>query len=898
MTEAEHPSLDPDVASLLSRIERGEEVPTLEVLARNPRFLDEQRRASERALASLPREGETLGDFHLVRQLGRGGMGVVYEAEQRSLGRRVALKILLPRAGGDEELRKRFQREAESVSELSHPDICTVHATGVTEGIAWIAMRLIEGRSLAALLAGTEGVPAPVEQLRRVGLLAGAAHALASAHDGGVLHRDLKPGNLMLEEATGRLVLLDFGLARVESSDASTLTESGDRLGTPAYMAPEQICGRSDDLDQRTDVYALGLCLFEAVTGVRPFRGPTQASLFRAILDEGVPDVRTHAPRIPRDLATIVATATAREPHLRYASAAALAGDLDAYLRGDPILARPPSVPERLQRWVARHPGATALLVLLALSLGGAGLLVGRIAADREQVARARAIERADGQERKLEQAFLALGEFRSADAQVLFRELVNDPAIAAEAWAGLLIGLRRDGEPEQILALAPELPEAVAQRPAIQRILRFARMQSGVTDEAAPERQLTQRDAIDHFLSGQEAMLAYLKGLTPDPELALREYRRAVTSAPRARALFHIEYASAAVVAGSTDEREHAVRTLQRIWPDRAHTWLLTGLSRMGGMRGRSHLAGGVLSVYGFETPRAGQDVAGACEAFERALSIDPDLTHARNNLALACFLIGRHEEARVHFMEIARRHPERAGSWLGLGNLEARLKNFEAAEKHFAKGLERAPEDAELLLRMAVTLRLTGRFEEALAFLDRLVKVEPDRARTWEERVRVLSELQRPGEVLAAIEREVAAGSLRPEAHYSLGRRSQAAGDTEAALAHYKRAGELDPGFLPARKREALILARGGKGEEVLRIVDASLAAAKGNRWEKALSVDMMSLKIGMLIQLERYDACREAILEAKRMLEESSLSEDERAAVRRQLAGGLAFLDQQGG
>ena len=293
-----------------------------------------------------------------MREIGRGGMGVVYEAIQVSLGRQVALKILPMGPGADARQLARFQIEAQVAAALHHPHIVPIFAVGCDQGVHYYAMQLIEGRCLAAMLAeqrkpdepGSSGragsnaqSPDRLSPVAAADLAIQAAEALEHAHALGVLHRDIKPANLLVD-ADGHLWVTDFGLARLQGT--GDLTNSGDLLGTLRYMSPEQAAG-GRILDARTDVYSLGATLYELLTGRRAFDGNDRQELLRKITcDEPVPP-RKLDPNIPRDLETIVGKAMAKEPERRYATAQELADDLRRFREDRPILARRPTVAGR-----------------------------------------------------------------------------------------------------------------------------------------------------------------------------------------------------------------------------------------------------------------------------------------------------------------------------------------------------------------------------------------------------------------------------------------------------------------------------------------------------------------------------------------------------------------------
>jgi len=318
----------------------------------------------------LPR----VGRYRLIRQLGRGGQGAVYLAEDTRLGRRVALKVLSPHLGfvSDERL-QRFRREAELVSRLEHPGICSIHEAGTEAGVPFICMRFVEGETLARVLdvrrAG-EGPPHASEEIHRVvRWIERTARALHAAHEAGVIHRDLKPGNLMITPE-GDPVLLDFGIARPEASsgDAAPLTMTGLVHGTPAYMSPEQIAGRPEALDRRTDVYSLGVVLYEALTLHKPFTGDTPLELQRRILDGAASPAQQHNPHLPRDLRIVIETALEPDRRRRYPTALELAEDLRRFREFEPVRARPLELRLHLLRWTQRHPVVSSSLALLGIA--------------------------------------------------------------------------------------------------------------------------------------------------------------------------------------------------------------------------------------------------------------------------------------------------------------------------------------------------------------------------------------------------------------------------------------------------------------------------------------------------------------------------------------------------
>ena len=330
--------------------------------------------ATEPAAKALSTEAPpiaTLGDYRLVHRLGRGGQGDVWLAEDPRLRRQVAIKLLRSVVFASGDGLERFRREAQLAARLDHPGICSVFDVGEVGGVPYLVMRYVAGRPLAeaipALVPAT-GADRQTRLCRVVTIVVAIGRALHTAHEAGVLHRDVKPQNVMLT-ASDQPVLLDFGLARWVSDDA-VFTRTGEPLGTPAYLAPELLAAQPERADRGADVYGLGVLLFECLTGERPFEGPTLESLYRQILDGPQPDVGQRNPVVPRELAIVVATAMHRERTRRYRTAALFVDDLQRWLDGVPILARPIGPLGHLLAWAKRRRALAAALLALFVTLG------------------------------------------------------------------------------------------------------------------------------------------------------------------------------------------------------------------------------------------------------------------------------------------------------------------------------------------------------------------------------------------------------------------------------------------------------------------------------------------------------------------------------------------------
>jgi serine/threonine protein kinase len=299
------------------------------------------------------------GDYELLRELGRGGMGIVYQARQISLNRLVALKMLKADVLASEDELRRFQNEAEAVALLDHPHIVPILEVGEHDGRRYFSMKLIGASSLDRKLEEYSSDPGAAARL-----VATVAEAVHHAHQRGILHRDLKPANILLDDR-GRPHVTDFGLAKRVEGD-SELTLSGAILGTPAYMSPEQASGRRGAVTTASDVYGLGAILYALLAGRAPFGGDTVIDTIRQVRERAPDPVSKHNPRIPGDLEVICLKCLEKDPERRYASAQALADDLRRYLAGEPITARRTGSLERAWLWCRRNPGLASTISMTA----------------------------------------------------------------------------------------------------------------------------------------------------------------------------------------------------------------------------------------------------------------------------------------------------------------------------------------------------------------------------------------------------------------------------------------------------------------------------------------------------------------------------------------------------
>jgi serine/threonine protein kinase/tetratricopeptide (TPR) repeat protein len=353
-----------------------------------------------------PRPPKTLanfGDYELLEEIGRGGQGVVYRARQKSLNRTVALKVIGLGHWATQAHLKRFRLEAEAAASLEHPGIVPIHEVGERDGSCYFSMKFVEGGQLDAV-AKRE----PIPPRRAAELIAKIARIVHYAHEHRILHRDIKPGNILLDQK-GEPHLTDFGLARLVETE-STVTRTMEVLGTPSYMAPEQAVGNNAQLTSATDVYGLGAVLYQLLTGHPPFAGGTTYETIRLVLDTEPRQPRLWSPKVDRDLSTICLKCLEKDPKRRYASALALAEDLERWLKHEPILARRTGLITRGRKWARRNPTSALLTASLVALAAAAGWIIWKTEFIRQPVTTGIAVLPFENLSDEKEHAFFADG--------------------------------------------------------------------------------------------------------------------------------------------------------------------------------------------------------------------------------------------------------------------------------------------------------------------------------------------------------------------------------------------------------------------------------------------------------------------------------------------------------
>lgn len=773
--------------------------------------------------------GRVIGGFQVLRELGRGGMGVVHEAFQPSLSRKVALKVLPALATGDPQAVNRFRREAATCAALEHPGIVKIFEFGHSDLEYWIAMELVPGGTLSERADDlrARGIPTCVATIAAV------ADALQIAHDRGLVHRDVKPGNILLR-ADLSPVLTDFGLARDLLSPAASQT--GGFVGTPYYASPEHVSARL--VDARSDVFSLGATLYVLLTGEKPFPGDTTDEVLLRIRQDPPRDPARLRKGIPDDLCAIVLKALEKDPAARYQTAADFARDLRAFLAFEPVNARRPGPVKRAVRWMARRPLLTTLGVTLVALLGIGGYLLANL--DDLRAGGRLAVEA------KVEQVLLlALRDRQSNQPQdsiprveALLTELPDQ-----EELIGSLVFMKwhdvaspRDPAAQrELLAYLREHASAVGKSRSLRRLEARLLVESGAKDEGA--KLLAElgdpKHALEYWVEGK--VLALLRdpgSLASDREM-LDRFRGALLASTRPRIVLAFEYGNAVRIAGDRATAEDAATYLGSHWPDDALAWTWTAI---------------VIGPF---------DPPGAVRAARKAVQIDPNLALAWQQLGLALLRENEHPEGEAALLRAAEidgdswtghatrahRHLVRGEFVEGLAaaerslalNPKARdarvlcafakmhLGALQAAEAILAPMWKQRPSDMELGHAIGSLMVKQSRFDEAIPILRRVVALRRWNEIAWFDLGTALAMKKQYPEARAALERSVELDPPHAQAHLNLGRVLLDLGELDNAEAESRRATELDPRLAEGWTNLLAILQKRGDKAAIERHFDA---------------------------------------------------------------------------
>lgn len=651
-------------------------------------------------------EGQTLGQYILAAPIGRGGMATVYKAYQPSLDRYVAIKVLSGAYAASAAFRQRLLQEARAVARLRHPNILTVFDAGEAEGMPYIVMELLEGGTLEQRL----GQPLPLDWT--IAIASQVCAALEYAHGAGVVHRDVKPSNIMLTE-DNRAVLTDFGIAKV-LAEASRLTATGGPVGTPAYMSPEQALG--GEVDARSDLYSLGVVLYEMLTGQPPFLGEPISAVVHAHAHQPVPPPRSRNPELSQEVEAVILKALAKDPRQRFQSAREMARALAA--AGRLTITLPPEAPP----WRRAYRRLRLSTLLLSVALLAAAALVasvlafflifgrpwqasspsaGRVSAasltaEGNQLLQAGDLETAIA---KYQQALQLDPQDDVARTQLGIAYYVDEQeALAAEQlrlatatnaqnagafafWCGSLANMsladasylaKAEAACAQALTLDPGSAEAHG-------FLAEVYAHQGKLDEALAEAD--KAVALDSNSAFAQASLGYVREKRQEYDLAAEAYKRAAALQPN---LMYLQVLAARALrwAGQLDESLAYLQSALRLdQGSRALIWALMGI------------------VY-WEKDDSEQAVA----SFQQSLALNKNTDQAHWGWGAVLYEQGKYEEALAHFQTAASLDPQEANYHAWLGATYMKLKRLDEARASLTRALELDPEneDAQYFLNL----------------------------------------------------------------------------------------------------------------------------------------------------------------------------------------------------
>ena len=840
-----------------------------------------------------------ISGYEILGKLGEGGMGIVYKARQTGLNRLVALKMIIGGGQVREHHLARFRIEAEAVAQLHHPNIVQIYDIGEVDGLPYVALEFLEGGDLAHRLDGT-----PQPGMAAAELMATLARAVHAAHEARIVHRDLKPANVLLA-GDGTPKITDFGLAkRLESEDHQT--QSGDIMGTPSYMAPEQALGRTKDVGPAADIYALGAIMYDVLTGRPPLKGETIMETVRLVINtDPVPPSRL-VPRLARDLETICLKCLHKDPQKRYSTAEEFAKDLDRYREGKPIKARPTSLWEHGLKWSKRRPVA-ALSIAVSL-LAFFGLTVGLIVYQEQRTAFV---------DREQNRGLVLLDEAEKASTPVALHNVQVDLATFLqrtkdEARLKLIwdrVDAKQKWVDDQLLALSSRDAAQQRDREDRERNAKFLELRQEAQLYAANFGVLVQADRLKKLKAAAHAALStYAKDpqvsdgawtlaeslpgalsdtekarvkdscydlllirsqAAEDPAEGLRILDRAVRLRPEATAAYHLRRAECLERAGDRAGRDRENRAASLIKPVTALDFFLNG--RELALR---------------------RQFAEAIRPLNAAVQDDPEQTSAHLLLAL-CYLNIQPKglsQARASLNTCIRSHRDLVGLYLmralvageegnqALVKLDqvrpkedaeaSRLRQeateaIDAAEKDYrqALSLEHNDDLRYVLLTNRGLMRLQSkRFDEAVTDLEEAIRLKPSLYQAHADLAQVYQRQGRLDDAAAAFTRgiachpepNVAAGLYRSRALLHAYRSDITPAQHDAALRDLDAALRQEPDqALKVRDHvdRAKLFFAGRQSQEALAACDAALKLAPDD-------AEAHRVRISALMELKRYD------------------------------------------
>jgi serine/threonine protein kinase/tetratricopeptide (TPR) repeat protein len=807
--------------------------------------------------------------FKILGELGRGAMGVVYKARQIRLNRDVALKMILAGDHASADVHERFHAEAETIARLKHPNIVQIYGIGDCDGRPYVELELVEGGSLAARLDGTPWPPRTAAPL-----IENIARAVAEAHRLGIVHRDLKPGNILMT-TEGAPKVSDFGLAKSLEGDAR-LTRTESILGSPSYMAPEQAGGRAKDVGPAADVYALGGCLYELLTGRPPFVGPTILATLEMVKNADPVSPRRLQPNLARDLETICLKCLEKEPQRRYESADALADDLASYLNHSPIKARPTPQWERTVKWIRRRPTTAALVGVSTLAVLSAlgGLQAYR--ADhlrQEEIVRQR-IARVRGQSEQ----FVLIGK------EAVRRQ---DWEAARNQFSSAMALIRSEPRLSDSLAeVKPLLSESNQRISELRdREISRARLSSfqGLYDEAVfHESNYTGLDSQANLQAGRSAARRALaifgleQATEDDPFLDPAHFdpaeREAITSSCYELTLI-LAGAVSQPLAGEDPlaQAREALRVLdgiERLRPPTPPVFLRRAsyLERLGEsdaaarerQRAETASVSNAASIDDFlsgeDALRKG-DLDRAIRSFQRALMSRPDHFWAQYLLAVCQLQAHRPSEAQASLIACQSRRPGFVWTYLLKGFAEGEMREFDLAEADFQRATDLGLNDQAryvMLVNRGVMRIRRGRNQAATEDLAAAIALKPSQFQAYINLAQAFENLEHWDKAQAALDQAIEQAPGQAVLHRARGQLHKLRSRSEQALQDLGQAIALapadDPSLVSDLLERGLIFQQTGRFEEAMAACDQALVL----RPER---VDVQRLRGSLLLGLKRF-------------------------------------------
>ena len=674
-----------------------------------PSAADEDGAPNNKKSASAAELLGELGDYELLEEIGRGGQGVVFRARQKSLNRTVALKVISLGQWASKAHLKRFRLEAEAAARLEHPGIVPIHEVGERDGSCYFSMKFVEGGQLDEVV---RREPMPIRQAAE--LIAKVARTVHYAHEHGILHRDIKPGNILLD-AKGEPHLTDFGLARLvesESSDTHTL----DVLGTPSYMAPEQAVGNNEAVSSVTDVYGLGAVLYQLLTGQPPFAGGATYETIKLLLDTEPRQPRLLNPKIDRDLSTICLKCLEKDPQHRYPSALALAEDLERWLKHEPIQARHTGVFTRGRKWVRRNPTSALLAASLVGLAAAAGWIVWKSEFIRHPVTSGIAVLPFENLSHDPDNAYFANG---------IQEEILTRLATIADLKVISRTSTQHyQNKPRNLREIARQLGVANILEGSVQKAADQVRVNvqlinaqtdshlwadtydRKLTDIFGVESEIAKRiaESLQARLTGREEQALAAK-LTNNPE-AYDEYLRGLAFEARSGTGTRSSY-SLALAEKAVGFFERAVQ----LDPKFAIAW--ARLSRA--------------DAFLYFNGEARGDAAK--RALENAQRLEPNSPETLLALGYYQYHVLRdYGPAKTTFDRVGKMLPSNSEVPYALGLVTRREGHWDQSIAYYEQALALDPRNVELLMEAARTYTMVRRFPAALKLYDRVLDITPN--------------------------------------------------------------------------------------------------------------------------------------------------------------------------